>query len=128
MAVAGHRHGEAASGQFSEDELTAAEEDAEALLEAFLVQQFAAARRLDRTAGVLTTIAWVMLGLGLAAGFGVGVIVMANGDAAVGLGTMFAVWVGSAILFLPVYFTPTWARAFAAKSLAEVQRSWVRDL
>jgi ABC-type multidrug transport system fused ATPase/permease subunit len=128
MAVAGHRQREAAPDKFSDDELTAAEEDAENLLETFLVRQFASAKRLDRAAEVLTTFAWVMLGIGLAAGFAAGLIIVANGDTAVGLATMVGVSAASAFLFLPLYFTPVWARAFAAKSMAEVHRSWVRLL
>jgi hypothetical protein len=124
----GHRQGEGGSAQFSNGELAAAEEQAVGLLRAFRDQQFASAKRLDMTARVLTASAWVLLGFGIAAGFVVGLVFIENVGTASGLGAMLAVWVGSAILFLPAYLTPTWARAYATKSLSEVQLSWLRDM
>jgi hypothetical protein len=125
MAVAGHRSKtgdiDARLDDLSDDE---AEESGRELLDELLLRAHRAAIRLDKTAEYLTGIAWLILGLAVAIGF-VGAVILSiivRGPGPLGFG--LALIVVAFLTFLPMYFAPTWARAYAAKLLVDVEQQW----
>ncbi|PZS26916.1 MAG: hypothetical protein DLM58_19905 [Pseudonocardiales bacterium] len=93
------------------------------MLDDLLFRQYEAAVRLDRTARILTFIAWLAVGLAAVLGFILFVIGINNRDPGFGvLGLVYVV--GGFVLFLPAYFVRTGARAYAAKSLVDAEMRW----
>ncbi|HEV7148916.1 MAG TPA: hypothetical protein VGN48_18145, partial [Pedococcus sp.] len=90
-----------------------------------LSRQLRAARRLDRAAQMLTALAWIVFTLGVAASIiGAFVAVLTHQDLRVILVILVGGLISVLLTFLPMYFAPTWARAYAAGSMVSVQRDW----
>jgi hypothetical protein len=111
-------------GQASSLESDESDDDG-GIFDRLITNQYRAALRLDRAARLLAAIAWLVFFFGLAVGvIAAGVQVSLSGNAAFLL-LAPGCWVVTLVIFLPLYFTPTWARAYAASQVVDAEQRWV---